>query len=54
VNIGRHARIRRAVIDKDVEIPPGAEIGYDLEKDREQWHVTEGGWVVIPKRAKID
>jgi glucose-1-phosphate adenylyltransferase len=53
VNIGRHARIRRAIIDKDVEIPSGATIGYDLEKDRERWYVSPGGVVVIPKRAKI-
>jgi len=53
VNIGRHARIRRAIIDKSVEIPSGTEIGYNLEKDREQWYVSDGGIVVIPKRAKI-
>jgi glucose-1-phosphate adenylyltransferase len=34
VVIGRHARIRRAIIDKDVEIPPGTQIGYDLAEDR--------------------
>jgi glucose-1-phosphate adenylyltransferase len=53
VVIGRHARIRRAIIDKDVEIPPGTEIGYDLEADRKRWSVSEGGVVVIPKRAKL-
>lgn len=54
VVIGRHARIRRAVIDKDVEIAPGAEIGYNLDRDRERFFVSEGGIVVIPKRARID
>lgn len=53
VNIGRHARIRRAVIDKDVVIPPGMQIGYDLDKDRERFFVSEGGIVVIPKRAVL-
>ena len=53
VNIGRHARIRRAIIDKDVEIPPNAEIGYDPEADRKRFFVSEEGIVVIPKRAKI-
>jgi len=53
VVIGRHAKIRRAIIDKDVEVPPGAEIGYNLEEDRKRWYVSEGGIVVIPKRAKI-
>lgn len=53
VNIGRHARIRRAIIDKDVVIPPGMSIGYDPEEDRRRFYVSEGGIVVIPKRAKL-
>lgn len=53
VVIGRHAKIRRAIIDKDVEVPPHTEIGYNLEEDRKRWYVSEGGIVVIPKRAKI-
>jgi glucose-1-phosphate adenylyltransferase len=54
VVIGRHVKIRKAIIDKDVEIPSGTEIGYNLEEDRKRWFVSEGGIVVIPKRAKID
>ena len=54
VTVGRHAKIRRAIIDKDVEIPPGARIGFDLERDRRRWYVSEAGIVVIPKRAKIE
>ncbi len=53
VVIGRHVKIRRAIIDKDVEIPSGTEIGYNLVEDRKRWFVSEGGVVVIPKRAKI-
>lgn len=49
VEIGRHAKIRKAIIDKDVFIPPGERIGYDLEKDRERFHVSPGGIVVVPK-----
>jgi glucose-1-phosphate adenylyltransferase len=54
VVIGRHAKIRRAIIDKDVEIPSGTEIGYNLEADKKRWYVSEGGVVVIPKRAKLE
>jgi glucose-1-phosphate adenylyltransferase len=54
VRVGRHAKIRRAIIDKDVEIPPGTIIGFDREADRERFFVTEKGTVVIPKRAKLD
>ena len=36
-------KIRRAIIDKDVEIPSGTEIGYNLAEDRKRWFVSEGG-----------
>ncbi len=50
VDVGRHARIRRAIIDKGVKVPPGMEIGYDLERDRRRGlTVSEGGIVVIAK-----
>ena len=45
--VGRHARIRRAIIDHDVLIPRGAVIGFDLEEDRRRHTVTEGGVVVV-------
>ena len=45
--IGRHARVRRAIIDKNVYVPEGDEIGYDLERDRQRFHVTDSGLVVI-------
>ena len=47
VRVGRHARIRRAIIDRDVLIPRGAHIGYDLEEDRRRHTVTENGIVVV-------
>ena len=53
VNIGRHCRIRRAIIDKHVDIPAGTSIGYDLEEDRKRFHVTETGIVVIPKGMRL-
>jgi glucose-1-phosphate adenylyltransferase len=46
-DIGRRARIRRAIIDKNVSIPEDAVIGYDLEKDRQDHYVTESGIVVV-------
>ena len=53
VDVGRHCRIRRAIIDKGVAIPPGTVIGYDLEQDRTRFTVTESGIVVIPKYAHV-
>ncbi len=50
VEVGRHCRIRRAIIDKDVKIPQGTTIGYDLEHDRRRgFTVTEQGVTVIAK-----
>jgi glucose-1-phosphate adenylyltransferase len=50
VNIGRHAKIRRAIIDKHVHIPEGARIGFDPDEDRANGYtVTDGGIVVVPK-----
>lgn len=50
VNIGRHAKVRRAIIDKEVEIPPGIEIGFDRALDRSRgFLVTDSGLTVIAK-----
>lgn len=49
VDVGRYARIRRAIVDKGVVIPPGTTIGYDPEEDRRRFVVSDGGIVVVPK-----
>ena len=46
-DIGRRARIRHAILDKNVRIPEGATIGYDLEQDKKFHHVTDEGIVVV-------
>ncbi len=46
-DIGRHAKVRRAILDKNVKVPEGANVGYDLDEDRRRYHVTESGIVVI-------
>jgi glucose-1-phosphate adenylyltransferase len=51
--IGRHARIRRAIIDKNVNVPEGYEIGFDLEGDKKKFTVTESGIVVIGKNEVL-
>src|SRR5205823_346289 len=50
VDVGRYCRIRKAIIDKDVRIPAGTTIGYDLNEDRARgFTVSDQGVVVIPK-----
>lgn len=46
-DIGRRARVRRAILDKNVKVPEGTEIGYNLEEDRKRYYVTETGIVVV-------
>ena len=52
VNIGRHAEIRRAIIDKFVDIPPNMKIGFNQDEDRARgFYVSQGGITVVPKGA---
>jgi glucose-1-phosphate adenylyltransferase len=53
VEVGRHCRIRRTIIDKGVKLPPNTTIGHDLAADRLKYTVTESGIVVVPKGAEI-
>lgn len=50
VDIGRYCRVRRAIIDKDVKLPPYTVLGYDQEFDRRRgFTVTEQGVVIVSK-----
>jgi glucose-1-phosphate adenylyltransferase len=49
VEVGREAVVRRAIVDKNVRIEPGARIGIDPEADRARFAVSPSGVVVIGK-----
>jgi glucose-1-phosphate adenylyltransferase len=49
VNVGPGAIIRRAIVDKNVHVPAGDWIGYDPTRERDRYHVSESGIVVVPK-----
>ena len=49
VTIGRHCRIRRAIIDRDVKIEDGTVIGYNIDEDRKRYHVTPSGITVVTR-----
>ena len=49
VRIGRNAVVRRAILDKNVVVPDGAQIGVDLERDRGLYTVSSGGVVCLGK-----
>lgn len=51
--IGRHAKIKRAIIDKDAKVSIGTKIGYNLAEDKKRFTVTESGIVVVPKGSVV-
>ena len=53
VKIGENAKIKNAILDKNVVVEPGASIGFDLERDRERFTVSPGGIVVIGKGVTV-
>jgi glucose-1-phosphate adenylyltransferase len=53
VEVGRHALVRNAIIDKNVRIEAGARIGVDPERDRARFHISRRGIVAIPKGAVV-
>lgn len=54
-DIGRHCKVRRAILDKNVHLPEGTVIGYDLDSDQRKYHVTEAGIVVVEgRRSRVD
>jgi glucose-1-phosphate adenylyltransferase len=53
VRIGEKAIIRRAILDKSVVVDPGAQIGVDLERDRQRFTVSDGGIVIVGKGVRV-
>ncbi len=54
VDVGRGAVVRRAILDKNVQVAEGAQIGVDPKADRKRFVVSEGGIVVVGKGEKVD
>jgi glucose-1-phosphate adenylyltransferase len=49
VRIGDNCHIRNCIIDKDVVVPDGENIGHEADRDRERFSVSDNGIVVVPK-----
>ncbi len=53
VEVGRHAKIRNAIIDKQVKIPAYSEIGYHTAQDKRQFALTTSGIVIVAKKTAV-
>ena len=54
VNVGRYSEIRKAIIDKNVQIPPYTKIGVNKEDDLKRgFYVSQGGVTVVPKGVNL-
>jgi glucose-1-phosphate adenylyltransferase len=54
VDVGRHAIVRNAIVDKNVRIAEHASIGVDAARDSERFTISDGGVVVIGKGAVVE
>jgi len=54
VIVGPNTVLRNCVIDKNVVVPDGAQIGVDLDLDAERYSISDGGIAVVPKKATIE
>jgi glucose-1-phosphate adenylyltransferase len=53
VDVGERAVIRNAIVDKNVVIEDGAELGVDPEADRARFVISPGGIVVVGKGERV-
>ena len=54
VEVGRGAVVKRSIVDKNVYIHPGAQLGVDLDRDKERFTVSHGGIVVVGKGEVVE
>ena len=54
VDVGRRARVRKAIIEKDVRIPEGYVIGHNHEDDAKRFTISPGGVVVVPQGISLE
>jgi glucose-1-phosphate adenylyltransferase len=53
--VGRHAQVRRAIVDKNFRVPENTRIGFEAEQDAALYHVTDSGIVVVEgHRSSVD
>jgi glucose-1-phosphate adenylyltransferase len=54
VTVGSGARLRRCIVDKEVVIPPGETLGFDLARDAARFTLSDNGIVVVPENYRFE
>jgi glucose-1-phosphate adenylyltransferase len=49
--IGKDCKINMCIMDKDVIVPPGTIIGYDIEEDKKRFHVDEESQIIVIEKG---
>ncbi|MBI5251896.1 MAG: glucose-1-phosphate adenylyltransferase [Desulfomonile tiedjei] len=53
VTVGARAKIRKAIVDHEAQIPDDFVIGFDLAKDKERFAISPGGVVIVPRGISL-
>jgi glucose-1-phosphate adenylyltransferase len=54
VKVGEGAQLRRCILDRQVQVPPGEQIGFDKASDAKRFTMTPAGVIVIPSDYKFN
>ena len=54
VEIGRNCHIQNCIIDKNVKVPDGTQIGLDSLADAKRFHISKQGVIVVPSSYQFE
>lgn len=49
VDVGRHCVLKKCIVDRGCTLPEGTQVGVDVERDRQRFHVTASGLTLVTR-----